>query len=632
MNKNYKKIFISRLNGIQMVGVSAIAGAINAQAVTFTAGDVSGALDTSLSYGQLWRVQAQDKSNDDINENDGNRSFDTGLVSEVYKVTSELQMDYQNYGLFMRGSAFYDSQIMDHRNDYDSRNNPSQPSQNFPDNSSFSYETRHSAGRDATLLDAYVYGNWDIGDMPLTSRLGRQVFNWGEGLFYRGGVNTSNPVDATKFRLPGSEIKETLIPLEAFSLSLGISDNLSVEGYYQWNWRETTVDPVGTYYSQNDLFAEGGNTAYGSNAALSQVMPFYGVATALDLVGNGPFGANSYLDATTGTLKVANVGSDINARDAGQFGVAFRYVAKSLNDTEFGFYFVNYHATEPQMAVDFGSYQGVDYANPFWAAFPAQARPALASIDAAGNAIARREYPEDVRMYGLSFSSMLGDASVFGEVAYRPNLPVAIAGSDQVVADIITQGATGASQLANGGVSAGLACALVAGQNLCRNNMLHNYERVEAFNTSLGTIYNFGPALSFDSLIGVAEVASEHIRGSSLRYTGWDGTTREFVGLGRSTSMDRDAYGYTVTFGGTWNNVFAGVNLSPFIVFKHDVEGTSNQTGRFNEGAKAHTVGVKANYLNNLQTELQYTSFYGAGHSNRGRDRDNIGVNMKYSF
>ncbi|PTQ74345.1 DUF1302 domain-containing protein [Pseudomonas sp. GV071] len=633
MDNKYKKAGAPGLIGLQtIVGISAIAASINAHAFTFNAGEVTGSLDTTLSYGQLWRVQAQDKDNNDINENDGNRSFDTGLVSEVYKVTSELQANYQNYGVFVRGSAFYDSQIMDHRTDYNSNNDPNQPSQNYPDNSSFSYDTRHSAGRDATLLDAYVFGSWDVADKPLTARLGRQVFNWGEGLFYRGGVNTSNPVDATKYRLPGSEIKEILIPLEAFSFSLGLTDQLSMEAYYQWNWRETTVDPVGTYFSQTDLFADGGNTAYGTADSLAPVMPFYGTAAALGLVGNGPFGANPYLDPSTGTLKVSNIGSDINARDDGQFGVAFRYVAESLNDTEFGFYFVNYHATEPQLAVDFGTYQGVDYTNPFWGAFPAAARPALASIDAAGNAIARREYPEDIRMYGLSFSTMLGDASVFGEVAYRPNLPVAIASSDQVVADIITQGASGVSQLANGAVNASQACTLVAGQNLCRDNVLHNYQRVEAFNTSLGTIYNFGPALTFDSLIGVAEVASEHVRGTSLTYTAWDGTTRDFVGSGRDTFMDRDAYGYTLTAGGTWNNVFAGVNLSPFVVFKNDFKGTSNQTGRFNEGAKAHTLGIKASYLNSLQGELQYTSFYGAGDSNRGRDRDNIGVNVKYSF
>ncbi|WP_164105544.1 DUF1302 domain-containing protein, partial [Stenotrophomonas maltophilia] len=87
-------------------------------------------------------------------------------------------------------------------------------------------------------------------------------FNWGEGIFYRGGVNTTNPVDAAKYRLPGSELKEVLMPVEALSFNIGLTDNLSMETFYQWNWKETRLDPVGTFFSETDLFADGGNTGY----------------------------------------------------------------------------------------------------------------------------------------------------------------------------------------------------------------------------------------------------------------------------------------------------------------------------------------------------------------------------------
>ncbi len=569
-----------------------------------------------------------------MNGNDGNRNFDTGLVSEVFKVTSELQANYQNYGLFVRGSAFYDTQIMDRRNAYNDHNDPVQPSQSFPNNSEFTGETRDKAGHNTTLLDAYVYGSWEIGEQALSARVGRQVFNWGESLFYRGGVNTTNPIDATKFRLPGSEIKEVLMPLEAFSFNVTLTDNLSMEAFYQWNWQETAIDPVGTYFSGSDLFGDGGNTAYAGvdNPLVKQVLAAYPLATTFGLVGNGPFGPNSYIDPQSGTFVVSHIGSDLNARDDGQFGVAFRYVAESLNDTEFGVYMVNYHSKEPQLAVDATSYQGVDFTNPFWAVVPAAARPTLAAIDAAGNTIARAEYPEDIRMYGLSFSTVVGDASVFGELSYRPNLAIGVSSPNEVVNDILSQGLAGLSNFADGGVPADQACSLVAGQSWCRSAVLHNYERVEAFDASIGSIYNFGPALSFDSLIGVVEVASEHIRGSKLAYTGFDGSDRQFAGSALYSKMTRDSYGYTLTASGTWNNVFAGVSLSPYVVFKDDFQGVSHTTGRFNEGAKAHTLGLRANYLGNLQTELQYTSFYGGGTDNIVRDRDNVGLNIKYSF
>ena len=33
-----------------------------------------------------------------------------------------------------------------------------------------------------------------------------------------------------------------------------------------------------------------------------------------------------------------------------------------------------------------------------------------------------------------------------------------------------------------------------------------------------------------------------------------------------------------------------------------------------------------------VEAELQYTEFMGGGESNSGRDRDNVGLNVKYSF
>lgn len=660
--------------GFAFAGVLPLLVAAQAQAVEFSFADneITGSIDTTVSYGQLWRVQGQDKTNDDINTNDGNRSFDTGLVSEVFKITSDLEASYQNYGVFIRGTAFYDTQIMDKRNDYYDANSPVQPSQTNPHDNTFTRETRHKAGRDAQILDAYVYGNWDVGDMPVSGRFGKQVFNWGEGLFYRGGINTTNPVDAAKFRLPGSEVKEVLVPVEALSFNLGLTDNLSMEAFYQWNWKETAIDPVGTYFSETDLFADGGNTAYSTQTPL---VPLAGLYSGLSAAGVGGLQGGRTVDAN-GNIKVASIGPDINAKNDGQFGVAFRYIAEELNSTEFGFYFVNYHAKEPTIYADLGAYTGLDltalgaqtqaaltpqvqqavaaqagvslatlqavvanpalnpalataYSNALTSAVTS-ATGGLATIDVANQVNARREYAEDIRMYGLSFNTTVGNASVFGELAYRPNLPIGIAATNDLLGDLLTQ----APQLAGGSV------VNIGGQQVQLGDQIHNSTRVEAFNTSLGTIYNFGPTLGFDSLFGVAELASEHLRGDSLQYNSRNGT-RYYAGRGngsyisgydRDDQVNKNAYGYTLVLSGTWNDVYAGVNLSPFAVFKHDFEGNSHQTGNFIEGRKAYTVGMRASYLNSLEAEIQYTEFYGAGQNNGSRDRDNIGLNVKYSF
>ena len=81
---------------------------------------------------------------------------------------------------------------------------------------------------------------------------------------------------------------------------------------------------------------------------------------------------------------------------------------------------------------------------------------------------------------------------------------------------------------------------------------------------------------------------------------------------------------------GTWNDVYAGVNVSPYAVYKDDFKGNSYQAGNTIEGRKAYTLGIKANYQNKLEAELQYTEFYGGGQNNSIRDRDNVGFNLKY--
>ena len=658
--------FAPRVAGFTLAGLLPLLGGVEVEAVEFSFADdeIKGSFDTTLSYGQLWRVQGQDKTNDDVNINDGNRNFDTGLVSEVYKVTSDLEVSYKNYGAFVRGSAFYDTRIMDKRTDYSGSNNPSQPSQNFPNNDSFTYDTRHSAGRDAQILDAYVYGNWEVGDLTLTARLGRQVFNWGEGLFYRGGVNTTNPINAAQFRLPGSELKEVLVPIEALNFNVGLSDNLSMETFYQFNWKETQVDPVGTYFSETDLFADGGNTAY---AVMPQLTALNGLYQGLSAAGAGGLQGGGGADAV-GNFKVASIGSDINAKNDGQYGVAFRYLAEQLNATEFGFYFVNYHAKEPTIYADLGSYSGLNLAELTAATTPAiqqavaaqagisvaQLQAALAAapnsplaqayrstltsavggiatMDVANQVQGRREYAEDIRMFGVSFNTTLGDASLFGELAYRPNMPIGIATTSDLLGDLLMQ----APQMASG------AHVNIGGNDVGLGDKIHNAERVEMFNTSLGTLYNFGPRMSFDSLTGVAELSSEHLRGSSLKYTAWDGSTRYYSSRGnvpyinghdRNDQVNKNAFGYTLMLQGTWNDAYAGVNLSPFVIYKDDFEGNSHQTGNFIEGRKAYTLGVRASYQNRLEAELQYTEFYGAGQNSAIRDRDNIGLNVKYSF
>ncbi|MDF5984389.1 DUF1302 family protein [Pseudomonas aeruginosa] len=96
--------------------------------------------------------------------------------------------------------------------------------------------------------------------------------------------------------------------------------------------------------------------------------------------------------------------------------------------------------------------------------------------------------------------------------------------------------------------------------------------------------------------------------------------------------MNRNAYGYTPAAQRHLERRVRRGQCTPYVVYRDDFEGNSYQTGNFIEGRKAYTLGVRATYLNSLEGELQYTEFYGGGQNNNIRDRDNIGLTVKYSF
>ncbi len=81
---------------------------------------------------------------------------------------SECSLDCENFGLFVRGSFLYDDLVEDSQTD---RTPISESGKDLAD----SY---------LRLLDAFVYGRWDLAGHELDIRAGRQVFNWGKSTFF----------------------------------------------------------------------------------------------------------------------------------------------------------------------------------------------------------------------------------------------------------------------------------------------------------------------------------------------------------------------------------------------------------------------------------------------------------------
>ena len=107
---------------LALAAASAVFFAMPGWAAQFEKGQFSLDLDTTVSYGATWRVDDPDArliglANGgrafSVNGDDGNLNYDTGVVSNVAKITSELELNYRNFGAFFRGSAFYDIESED---------------------------------------------------------------------------------------------------------------------------------------------------------------------------------------------------------------------------------------------------------------------------------------------------------------------------------------------------------------------------------------------------------------------------------------------------------------------------------------------------------------------------------------
>ncbi len=114
----------------------------------------------------------------------------------------------------------------------------------------FTSEARKYSGSRTRWLDAYAYGTFNLGDeRKLDLRLGNQVVAWGESLFMSGISAVQGPVDATKANVPGTEVKDILLPELQAAASLALNRNWSLLGYYQFRHHPYELSPVGDYFS-----------------------------------------------------------------------------------------------------------------------------------------------------------------------------------------------------------------------------------------------------------------------------------------------------------------------------------------------------------------------------------------------
>jgi hypothetical protein len=623
------------------LAIALVGAAAPAFAVSFDLQNgLKGSVDTTLSYGVSMRWKSPDPmligianggSSRSVNEDDGDLNFKVNKpFASVVKATTEVELKYRNFGFFGRGLAFYDFDLHD--------------------SDKLGPTGRDRLGKGWWGLDAFASAVFEPMGKNLRVRAGRQVISWGESTFIANGINVINPVDISKLRVPGSELKEALIPLPGVWASQELTKAATIEGFYLTGWDKIRLDPRGSFFSSNDTISPDADriiVTFGrrrdGHFPLTNPIPTAtpgagAVATAL----YGPFdpAASVWLPRS----------ADHTPKKDGQYGVAFRYLAHDFNNTEFGFYLLNYHSRAPLVSTLTGS--------------PATASNTLTSIVTGGplnvvhNGTARYfvEYPENIKLYGASFNTQ-GPAGVAiqGEYSYRSNLPVQMATADLILATLgLPNIITGFTQIP-GAPTGATAAALVP-----PNTYLQGYQRLKMSQFQMTGTKSWPSVLESEQLVLVGEAGFNffHNLPSDMKFAGpatylpatafgallTSGGSMQTTGF-----LTNFSWGYRVSGRLEYANALYGGALLPRMAFTHDVRGVGPN---FNENVRSASLGISWDYQRKWVVDTQYTSFFGGrtycgtdvsgvpptqpasfcSSANPLKDRDFYSVSVSYSF
>ncbi len=615
----------------------ALAGAASsATATEFNFGDMTVQWDNTISYGVAWRTEAPDANNvmpgnaaamgfegkgSSYNYDDGTLNFkENSIYTNVVKYSTDLEINYNNYGGFFRAKAFYDTEIMDGEREFKELND----------------STKDASGSGYDLLDAFVWADYDLGEMPATFRVGRQVVSWGESTFIQGGINSINPVDASAFRRPGAEVKEGLLPVNMLYTSIGVSADVSIEAFYQLEWEKTRSDPCGTFFSTVDFVADGCGPVVLGGTIDERIM----LEARDDEIASG---VPLSMRAAPMTERL----DDDEAKDDGQYGVAVRWYSEALGDTEFGLYYMNIHSRLPFIN---GTLTNQDRNGVL-----GNGDDRSVNDNATYNSyrpLYQIAYPEDNQLVGISFAtSTEGGASISGEISYRPDAPIQWNAFELILAG-------------NGGPYSRLyqqrAEEVSGDAKSLYGELAQGYDEMDIWQAQMTFIKFYDQVFGADRLAVVAEVGATYVPDlpdlDDARYgrSGafgignndgvWDAapTTNFCVDGGDAANVNSDNCtdeGYVTQLSGgirfragmDYNNAFAGVNMTPNVAISYDAGNGPEPGAQFVDQRLTTAVGVKFVYQNQTQVSVNYTQFDG-GDYNTVKDRDNIALSASYSF
>lgn len=317
----------------------------------YSGGDLDIRWDNTLAYSAGFRISPRDpKLSNDPDDGEGDRNFAQGLISNRVDLLSVFDLSKGEYGIHASVAAWYDTV-------YHTRT---------AQGTEFAPAVRALMGEYVDLEDAFAYGNFDIGDMPVSARIGRQNVLWGESLFVdQNSIAAAQaPIDFIEaLNAPLAYSEDVFLPVDQASVTFEPRPDISLAFYYQFEWRSSRLPGVGSYFSDTDYLGEGAE----------------GILLA------------------PGTHLLR--GADQTPAANGQLGASLH---AHVEDWDLGLYALQFNAEYPVVMLDSNIRAGSGDVGQFGL-----------------------YYPTGIQLYGASFSGYAGDSTVAGEISTRTHAPLA---------------------------------------------------------------------------------------------------------------------------------------------------------------------------------------------------------------
>ncbi|MBB5470326.1 hypothetical protein HDG32_006476 [Paraburkholderia sp. CI2] len=528
---------------------------------------------------------------------DGNLNYRKGQPFSTYvSATSELLFKMPSEGLkfMIRGTGMYDFLAGD--------------TNRTPLSSTAAAQVVYNV----QLLDLWGEKDFTINGQSAHVRLGNQVVNWGESMFAQGGINATNSLDVQKLLIPGSQLKQALLPAPMISFAADLSHGFSTEDYYQFSWNGNRYPPVGSFWSVSNSLGRGTNPYTVSTTNLNVAGPSAGT------IAGASSGNQNVLDGiNNGLVSGAFAGPPFNvvglpvnwqapSKYHPQFGMKFNYSPRSF-DANFAVYYENY----------------------------TDKSPVLSSL---ANGTLDWSYLQNRQLFGASANFGIGNWAIGTELSYRPHDAVALSSC---------YGAGGPLDLNTNGV-AGVNCQQWADMK----KLQYDINGLLALTRSE---YPFLKLLGADEATLTWELTWIYYPGLSQRgvtrsvdgqtvtqvpqagYLPWlnNGSSLGYpIGMAQGTSS---SVGATIDFNWTYDGTLIhGWQVTPGVTFADGLYGyTPTLTANYLQGSKSLNLYVLFNQNPTVwQAGINYTLFWG-GHNTVGNpyaDRNFVGMFVTRNF